>query len=78
MTDVEHYSYQVLWSSEDEEFVATVAEFPSLSWLNVDQTEALQGLVGLVTGVIADLEARGESIPESIAERRFSGRFVQP
>ena len=31
--EVSHYTYRVAWSAEDGEFVATVAEFPSLSWL---------------------------------------------
>lgn len=75
MTDVKHYAYRVVWSAEDGEHVATVAEFPSLSWLHADQAEALRGLVDLVAAVVADLEANGESIPEPIAERRFSGKF---
>jgi hypothetical protein len=29
----EHYTYRVAWSAEDESFVGTVAELPSLSWL---------------------------------------------
>lgn len=29
--DVNKYTYQVSWSEEDQEYVATVAEFPSLS-----------------------------------------------
>ena len=75
MTDIKHYAYRVVWSAEDGEFVATVAEFPSLSWLHADQTEALRGLVGLVAEVVSDLEASGEAVPEPIAQRRFSGRF---
>lgn len=75
MTDVKHYAYRVVWSAEDGEHVATVAEFPSLSWLHADQAKALRGLVDLVAAVVADLEANGESIPEPIAERRFSGKF---
>ena len=75
MTDVKHYSYRVLWSAEDGEYVATVAEFPSLSWLHPDQTKALRGLVDLVANVVGDLEATGEPIPEPISERRFSGKF---
>lgn len=31
--DVTHYSYRVIWSAEDEEFLATCIESPSLSWL---------------------------------------------
>ena len=75
MTDIKHYAYQVLWSAEDDEFVATVAEFPSLSWLHADQTKALQSLVDLVAGVLADMEASGDLIPEPITEQRFSGKF---
>lgn len=75
MTDIKHYAYRVLWSAEDGEYVATVAELPSLSWLHEDQAEALRGLVDLVAEVVDDLEAAGEPIPEPISERRFSGRF---
>jgi predicted HicB family RNase H-like nuclease len=75
VTDIKHYAYRVLWSAEDEEFVATVAEFPSLSWLHPDQSKALRGLVDLVAEVVADLQASGEPVPQPIAERRFSGRF---
>ncbi len=75
MIDTKHYAYRVLWSLEDGEYVATVAEFPSLSWLHADQTKALQGLVDLVADLVADLEANGEPIPQPISERRFSGKF---
>lgn len=75
MIDVNHYAYRVQWSVEDDEYVATVAEFPSLSWVEADQTEALRGLTVLVAEVVSDLESSGETIPEPISERRFSGRF---
>ena len=35
MNVVEHYTYRVRWSSEDGEYVGTVAELPSLSWQGV-------------------------------------------
>lgn len=75
MTDTKHYTYRVSWSGEDGEYVASVVEFPSLSWLDADQGKALRSLVELVDEVVADLEASGESIPEPIADRRFSGKF---
>lgn len=28
------YTYRVIWSEEDEEYVGLCAEFPSLSWLD--------------------------------------------
>ena len=71
--DVSHYAYRVVWSAEDQEFVATCAEFPSLSWLAPDQVEALQGLESLVSDVLDDLEAEGAELPQPLAERPYSG-----
>jgi predicted HicB family RNase H-like nuclease len=73
--DVSHYAYHVVWSAEDQEFVATCAEFPSLSWLAANQIEALQGLEALVSEVLADLEAEGEDLPQPLAERSYSGKL---
>ena len=73
--EVSHYTYRVMWSAEDGEFLATCAEFPSLSWLASSQIEALQGLEDLLREVLADLEEQGEQIPQPFAERSYSGRF---
>jgi predicted HicB family RNase H-like nuclease len=73
--DVSHYTYRVTWSAEDGEFLATCAEFPSLSWLASSQIEALQGLEGMLREVIADMEEQGEQVPEPFAERSYSGKF---
>lgn len=48
MPDATHYTYRVAWSVEDGEHVATVAEFPSLSWLAPTPVEALAGLANVV------------------------------
>lgn len=74
-TDVTHYRYAVQWSPEDSEFVATVAEFPSLSWLDPDQFEAIRGLEHLLATVVEDLRASGEDVPMPIADRTYSGRL---
>ena len=76
MPDATHYTYRVTWSAEDGEHVATVAEFPSLSWLAPTPGEALAGLADVVRDVLADLAASGEPIPEPLSERSYSGRFV--
>lgn len=75
MTEIEHYTYRVTWSAEDREFVGLVAEFPSLSWLSVDQVGALTGIRDLVASVVGDLQASGEPVPVPFAERRYSGEF---
>lgn len=69
------YAYRVTWSEEDDEFVATCIEFPSLSWLHADASKALSQLTKLVDETVNDLESNGEPVPEPIATRKYSGRF---
>lgn len=57
--DINKFTYQVLWSEENQEYVATVAEFPLLSWLDADRQQAEQGLLDLVVEVVEDIEASG-------------------
>jgi predicted HicB family RNase H-like nuclease len=73
--DVSHYSYRVTWSAEDNEFVATCLEFPSLSWLAPTQIEALQGLEAVLSEVLADMAEQGEEVPVPFSERAYSGTF---
>jgi predicted RNase H-like HicB family nuclease len=76
LPEATHYTYRVAWSPEDGGHVATVAEFPSLSWLAPTQIEALRGIADVVRDVLADLAASGEPIPAPLSERTYSGRFV--
>ena len=73
--EVSHYRYTVTWSNEDQEFVATVAEFPSLSFLDETQDGALNGLREVVKDVLDDLIESGEEVPVPIAERDYSGNI---
>lgn len=75
MVDVRHYTFRVIWSEEDREFAGLCAEFPSLSHLDEDQVSALTGIVALVTDVVSDMEANGETPPDPIADRHYSGKF---
>lgn len=72
----EHYTYRVSWSADDQEYVATCAEFPSLSWLAEDDVEALRGIKRVVREAIADMLENGEEVPEPIADRPYSGKFM--
>ena len=73
--DVAHYSYRVTWSREDQEFVATCLEFPSLSWLAGSQVDALQRLQEVVSDVVEDMHESDEPVPVPLSERRYSGKF---
>ena len=57
----DHYAYRVIWSAEDEEFVALCAEFPSLSWLENSPEEAFSGIRRLVAEVLEDMLKGGET-----------------
>jgi len=72
---VDHYTYRVTWSSEDGEHVGLCAELPSLSWLAATPEAALKGIRQVVSEVVADMEASGETIPAPLAEKHYSGEF---
>ena len=72
----DRYTYRVTWSEEDSEYVGLCAEFPSLSWLAKSPEAALRGVRKLVAEVVDDLKSQKEEIPEPIAIKHFSGKFV--
>jgi predicted HicB family RNase H-like nuclease len=72
----DHYTYRVTWSEDDHEYVGLCAEFPGLSWLSSTPESALKGIRDVVAHVVKDMKATGEEMPEPIALRRFSGKFM--
>ena len=62
------YTYKITWSAEDEEYVGSCAEFPSLSWLAPTSDEALEGIREMVVGCVEDMRAHGEEPPQVRAE----------
>ena len=63
--NIEHYTYRVTWSPEDNEHVGLCVELPSLSWLATTPEEALTGIRQLAA----------EVIPEPLSEKHYSGEF---
>ena len=72
----DRYTYRVTWSEDDKEYVGLCAEFPSLSWLARTPEAALKGIRNVVEGVVKDMQNNGETVPEPIACRRYSGKFM--
>ncbi len=72
----DHYTYRVTWSAEDNEHVGLCAEFPSLSWLAPTPAKALAGIQRRVRDCIQDMETSGETAPQPIAGRVYSGKFM--
>ena len=72
----DRYVFRVHYSDEDQKFVATVAELPSLSWLADSQEQALHGLRKVVDAVVVDMQENGEKIPTPLEDKEYSGKFV--
>lgn len=76
MINSDRYTYRVTWSEEDQEYVALCVEFPSLSWLAAHPEDALKGIRQVVDEVVADLKSNNEPIPEPLATKKYSGKFM--
>ena len=72
----DHFTYRVTWSEDDQEYLGLCAEFPSLSWLASSPETALRGIRGVVANVVSDMKESGETVPQPLAGRSFSGRFM--
>ncbi len=72
----DRYTYRVMWSEEDEEYVGLCVEFPSLSWLAESPEDALHGIRQVIADIVADMEANNELVPEPLATKKYSGKFM--
>ena len=72
----DRYTYRVTWSEDDNEYAGLCAEFPSLSWLAKTPEAALKGIRKLVEDAVKDMQTQGEPVPEPIACKHYSGKFV--
>jgi len=72
----DRYTYRVTWSEDDKEYVGLCAEFPGLSWLSAPPEAALKGIRKLVAEIVADIESSDEIVPEPIACRQYSSKFM--
>ena len=71
----DRYSYRVIWSDKDDEYLGLCAEFPSLSWLSGTPEAALKGIRRVVAEGIKIMQADGDSIPEPLSNKNYSGKF---
>ena len=74
--EAKKYTYRIIWSEDDEEFIGLCAEFPGLSWLDPDHDNALRGIRSLVSECIEDMVRAGEDVPVPISTRQYSGKFI--
>ena len=72
----DRYTYRITWSEEDQEYAGLCVEFPSLSWLDENPEAALAGIRQVVADSVKDMKSSGETPPEPLSSKRFSGKFM--
>ena len=75
MKTLDRYTYRIVWSDEDSEFVGLCAEFPSLSWLAPSQEDALKGIRKVVQDAVKDMQASSEKVPDPLSTKTYSGQL---
>ena len=73
---IDKYTYRVMWSEGDEEFIGLCAEFPSLSWLASTSEKALKGIRKIVKECVYEMDNNNEVTPLPISSRKYSGKFM--
>ncbi len=59
----DRYTFRIEWSADLGEHIATVQEFPSLSWCDESPKHALKGIIRMVSEVLDDMSESGELPP---------------
>lgn len=72
----DRYTYRVTWSEDDNEYVGLCTEFPSVSWLSKTPEAALKGIRKVVADIVDDMKSTGEAVPNPIAIKHYSGKFM--
>lgn len=73
------YNYKISWSVEDQEFIASCVEFPSLSYLHEDSSLALKGIIALAKEVVKDLEPlQQKGLYGKFIIRKADGSLIDP
>lgn len=56
MNTLKNYTFSTKWSAKDQGYAGLCDQFPSISWLYPDETEALAGIKKLVKEISSDLQ----------------------
>ena len=73
---IDHYTYRITWSEEEHEHLGLCTEFPGLSWLEKAPEKALAGIRKLVRQTVEYLVMQNKTVPQAIAMRSCSGKFL--
>ncbi len=71
-----HYTYRLEWSPEQDEYFGRCIEFPGLFRSAPNLPDALASIERAVDEDVASRETDGLEVPVPLTERQYSGRFV--
>ena len=72
----EHYTYRVMYSQDDNAFLSTCAEFPSLSAFGKTKEESLKEMTTVVLSTLKWMEEAGESLPTPLSLAQYTGKIL--
>lgn len=71
-----HYTYRAQWLPDYNEYLGVCVELPYLRREAPTAPQAVAAIEEAVTEHVEVLRACGDSIPEPLSQRRYSGRFL--
>ena len=74
--DEAHYTYRAEWSPQYREYFGRCLEFPWLYCPAPTPHEAVAAVAQRVSDTVAAMMASGETLPTSLTERHYSGKFM--
>ena len=66
------YTYEAMWSEEDQAFIARVREFPSLEAHGESRGGSIRALKSVIATVLKDLVESGEDVPAPVGVKERS------
>ena len=70
-----HYGFQVIWSEEDDAFVATCPDFSDLSAFGATPAEALADAQNVLAMFIEEYDTENVELPPPTVARAYSGQL---
>lgn len=76
MEVINYYTYSVVWSDDDNEYIGLCREFPSISAFGETHEQALANIKEEIAYILSWMEEEGEQIPLPVKDIDYSGRLL--
>ncbi|NRA46282.1 MAG: type II toxin-antitoxin system HicB family antitoxin [Oligoflexales bacterium] len=76
MNPEDYYAYNVMWSEEDDCFIASVLEIPNIKAHGDSHEDAMREIKTVTAFTLRLMKDEGEVIPEPLSKKNYSGKFT--